>query len=250
MAKRTLHAITAIFKGIKSSNYAKVTELFKEAQKTEPYQGFAKIFKKKSEADEDFAPESKKVVLIAGDILNKVAKLEAEVFNIAAQQDWANASATADIIVDGTVLYAKVPVTYLLFAEKPFIDMRDFINKMPVLDENRDWVMDPNSKLYRTAPTTTNKTRKAQRPIVKYDAVIKDGLALPAQTEMISEDITVGWWDTTHLSGALPAPRKELLLERLDKLILAIREARERANDREVEEHPIGTAFFAYLLAA
>lgn len=245
MAKRTLHAVTATFKGVKAGNYAQVTALFKEAQKAEPYQGFAKTFSKKNEADEDFAPESKKVVLIAGDVLAKVAKLEAEVFNLAAQQDWANAGAAADIIVDGTVLYRAVPVTYLLFAEKPFIDMRDFINKMPVLDENRDWTTDPNSKLCRTDPTITSKTRKVQRPIVKYDATPQH----PAQTEMISEDVTVGWWKTTHLSGAIPAPRKELLLERIDKLIQAIREARERANDREVEEHPIGTAFFAYLLA-
>jgi hypothetical protein len=31
----------------------------------------------------------------------------------------------------------------------------------------------------------------------------------PAQTQLISEDVIVGWWETVKHSGAIPRPRQE-----------------------------------------
>jgi hypothetical protein len=239
-----LHQITALLKGVKTRVYSEVTALHKEAQKPDPYVGFAKSYRKKDEDGEDFAPENKRVVLVASEVLRKHAKLQTEVFDVTAAQEWANMSAKADVVVDGRVLLAGVPVTYLLFLEKQLVDVRTFVEKMPTLDDNRDWTADANSRLI-----TTHKTKKVQRPIVKYDAVIKDGVGLPAQTEMITEDVIVGWWDTVSHSGALPVPRKEAILERVDKLIKAVKVAREDANDQETSEYQVGDAVFGYLLA-
>jgi hypothetical protein len=244
-----LHQITAVLKGVKARTYAEVSALHKDAQKVEPYNGFAKTFRKKDEDGEDYPPESKKVTLVAADVLRRVARIQTEVFDMTAQQDWANMKAKADVVVDGQVLLSDVPVTYLLFLEKQLTDVRTFVDKMPTLDENKDWNSDPNSNLVKTERVSTFKTKKVQRPIVKYDAVIRDGHALPAQTEMITEDILVGWWDTTFQSGALSVPRKELLLSRIDTLIRAVKFAREAANDQEVEERPIGARVFGYLFA-
>ena len=244
-----LHQVTAILKGTKSRAYTEVTELHKNAQKPEPYSGFSKTYRKRDEDSEDYAPENKRVVLIGSEVLRRLARLETDVFNITAAQDWANMSAKADVVVDGQVILTGVPVTYLLFMEKHLTDIRTFVDKMPTLDDNREWVADPNSRLYKTEKVTTHKTKKVQRPIVKYEAVFKDGVGLPAQTEMITEDVIIGWWDTVTQSGALPAPRKEVILERVDKLIRAVKVAREDANDQACEEHQIGEAVFGYLLA-
>lgn len=244
-----LHQTTAIIKGVKARVYSEVTNLHKESQKPEPFGGFAKTYRKKDEDGEDYPPENKRVVLVASEVLRKLAKLETEVFDLTAQQEWANTKARADVIVEGKTIIAQAPVTYLLFLEKQLTDIRTFVDKMPTLDENRDWSADPNSRLFRTEKVTTHKTKKVQRPIVKYDAVIKDGQALPAQTEMITEDVITGWWDTVFHSGALPTPRKEELLERIDKFLKAVKVAREAANDQEVEEHKVGEAVFGYLFA-
>jgi len=244
-----LHQTTAVLKGVKSRVYGEVTNLHKDSQKPEPFNGFAKTYRKKDEEGEDYPPESKRVVLVAAEVLKKLSKLETEVFDITAQQEWANMQAKADVVVDGLTVLKDVPVTYLLFLEKQVTDIRTFIDKMPVLDENKDWSADPNSRLFRTEKVTTHKTKKVQRAIVKYDAVIKDGQALPAQTEMITEDVITGWWDTVFQSGALPAPRKEQLLDRVDKFLRAVKMARETANDQEVSEHKIGDAVFGYLFA-
>ncbi|MFT5681167.1 MAG: hypothetical protein ACI8RZ_002073 [Myxococcota bacterium] len=91
---------------------------------------------------------------------------------------------------------------------------------------------------------TTHKTRKVQRPIVLYDATEHH----PAQTQLITEDIIVGWWETVRHSGAIPSPRKQLLIERADRVLKAVRFAREEANDAEAAEKKVGEALFDYLL--
>jgi hypothetical protein len=57
----------------------------------------------------------------------------------------------------------------------------------------------------------------------------------------------VGWWDTVKHSGALPLPRKNQLMERVDRLTRAIKVARESANDTMIAEKKVGEAFFGYL---
>ena len=71
----------------------------------------------------------------------------------------------------------------------------------------------------------------------------------PAQTQLITEDVTTGHWSTVYTSGALPVPRREQLLERIEHLRNAVKRARARANDTEVEKRQIGDAIFGYLFA-
>jgi hypothetical protein len=239
-----LNQIIAIEKGVKSRVYGRVTELHKLSQRAEPYNGFSKNFRKKDEDGENYPPERKKVQLIARDLLREVARLQTELFDVTATKDWANCSARADVVVGGRTLIKDAPVTYLLFLEKQMSDLRSFIGKLPTLDESDEWSPDPNSHLFRTPKITTHKTRKVQRPIVLYDATEHH----PAQTQLISEDIIVGWWDTVKHSGAIPVPEKQRVLERIDKMVKAIKFAREAGNAIDAEEQKIGEAIFGFLL--
>ncbi|MEL6343622.1 MAG: hypothetical protein AAFV53_10865 [Myxococcota bacterium] len=240
-----LNQIIAVEKGIKSRVYGRITALHKQAQKIDPYNGFAKTFRKVDEEGEDYPPERKKVQLIARDVLREVARLQSELFDVTATKDWANCDARADVVVDGVTLIQQAPVTYLLFLEKQIGDIRTFIDKMPTLDESEEWESDPNSHLFRTPKITTHKTKKVQRPIVLYDATEHH----PAQTQLITEDVIVGYWETVKHSGAIPVPRKQIILERIDKLIRGIRYAREAANAAEAPDLHVGESLFGYLLA-
>ncbi len=227
-----------------------MTEVHKLLQKAEPFNGFARTYRKKDEEGEDFPPEKKKVSASVTELLKRVAKLETEAFDVEATKDWANCTAKADVVVEGRVLIAQAPATFLLFLEKQLSDLRTIATELPLLDEGEDWSVDPNSGLYRTEKTSTHKTKKVQRPIVMYEAVIKDNQALPAQTQMITEDQIVGWWDTVKVSGAIGKPRKEVLVERVDLLIRAVKTAREQANAVAAPPIQVGEAFFGYLFAA
>ncbi len=243
-----LHEVVAIRKGIKSRTYSQLTELHKTAQKADLYNGMTREFKAKDDDGETFPDENKHVQQVAEDVLKKVRKMRTKSFNIEATQELGNLEARADVIVDGETILSDMPVTLLIFLEKELNDLRTFVDNMPPLDEARTWSADPNSRLHRADTTITHKTKKVQRPIVLYDAVIKDDHAIPAQTQLITEDVVIGHWHTTHLSGALPGPRKEALLERIETLRDAVKRARSRANDIEVKKRDLAGSIFRFLL--
>lgn len=245
--KIKLHEVVAIRKGVKSRTYGELTELYKKAQRAELYGGMTRQYKPKDDDGETFPDEDKVVQLLAEDVLKRIRKIRSEYFDIEATQDYGNLEARADVKVDGKVILADVPVTLLIFLEKELNDLRTFIDAMPTLDEGKTWSADPNSRLHRSDTAITHKTKKVQRPIVLYDAVIKDDHAIPAQTQLITEDVVIGHWHTTYLSDALPAPRKEALMERLEALRDGVKRARSRANDLEVERRELGAAVFAWL---
>lgn len=243
MAK--LNQIIAIEKGVKSRVYGEITDLHKSSQKPDLFNGFVKTYRKRDEEGEDYPPERKKVQLNAEALLTHISGQLIELFDVSATKDWANCYAIADVEVDGVVLVKGAPTPFLLFLEKQLSDLHTFVSKLPVLDEADDWFKDENSGLFKTVAIPTHRTKKVQKPIVLYEAT-KDH---PAQTQLITEDITVGYWDTIKQSGAIPTPRKQLLLERLEKLAKAVKFAREQANSVEAPNQQIGKPIFNYLLS-
>jgi hypothetical protein len=240
-----LNQIVAVEKSVKSRVYGDFTELHKASQKAELFAGFSKNYRKRDEEGEDYPPESKRVQLEGGDVLTQVAKLMTELFDVTATKDFANCHALADVVVDGQTLVSSAPVPFLLFLEKQLTDLHTFVDKMPTLDPADEWQSDPNSGLFKTSSLATQRTKKVQKPVVLYDATDKH----PAQTQLITEDVVIGYWDTVKQSGALPIPRKRELLDRLEKLSQAVKFAREQANDAEAEEKKVGAAVFGYLFS-
>jgi hypothetical protein len=241
-----LNQVIAVEKGVKSRVYGEVSELHKASQKPDLFSGFVKTYRKKDEEGEDYPPEQKKVQMTVGDALGRISKGLTEMFDVTAAKDWANCTAAADVKVDGVgTILEHVPVPYLLFLEKQLTDLHTFIDKLPVLDEADEWLADENTGLFKTKATATHRTKKIQKPIVLYDATKEH----PAQTQILTEDVVVGYWDTVKHSGALPAPRKRQLLERVEKLAVAVKFAREEANSAEAPAVNVGSVIFGYLLA-
>jgi len=243
MAK--LNQILAIEKGIKTRVYGEFTDLHNATQKSSLMNGFAKTYQPRDEDGETYPAESQKVQYESGAVLERAAGLLTELFDITATKDWANCTAKADVAVDGKVIIEGCPATYLLFLEKQLHDLSAFVSKMSELDASSDWNVDPGTGLFKTEPTATQRTKKVQRPIVLYDATEHH----PAQTQLITEDVVVGQWVTIKYSGAIPAPRKKLLLARIEKLANAVKFAREQANSGDAPEKKVGRAVLDFLLA-
>ncbi len=242
MAK--LNQILAVEKGTKSRVYSEVTTMNASAQKPALFNGFSKNWKPKDEDSEVFPPESLRVQQNAREMLQSLARHLTELFDVSAAKDWANCLARADVVVDGKVLVKGSPATYLLFLEKQLNDMQTFVTNLPILDPAEEWRFDEASNVYKSELTKTARTKKVQKPIVLYDATKEH----PAQTQLITEDVVIGHWDTVKHSGALPPKRRQELLERIEKLIKAVKFAREEANAQEAEKKEIASAIFAYLL--
>ena len=243
----TLNQIIAIEKGVKSRVHGAVTELYKLVQKAELFNGLSRTYQKRDEEGEDLPAEKKRVQMTTAEALKDAQKHLAELMEVTARKDWTNCQATADVTIDGTVLIEQAPVTFLLFLEKQLVDLRTFIDSLPVLDEAETWTRDENAGLWRTEPTQTHRTKKVQKPVVLYPATTEH----PAQTQMVTEDVVVGYWSQVKQSGALPKPARAQLAERVDAVLRAVKQAREAANAREeVAVGPVGERLFAYLFKA
>ena len=224
-----LNQIIALEKGIKSQAHSTLSELHKLTQKHELFAGLVKTYHRRDEDSEELPPESKKIQHTVATVLSEARLALADLGSITARKEWSNCHASAPILLDGVVLADKVPVTYLLFLEKQLTDLRTFVDKLPILDSNEDWHNDPTTGLYRTEVTQTHRTKKVQKPLVLYPATPEH----PAQTQLVTEDVLAGYWRTVKHSGAIPAPQKQVLADRTEKLLRAVKEAREAANAME-----------------
>jgi hypothetical protein len=241
MKEYKLNQIIAIEKGIKSRVYGDITNLHKSNQKSDLFNGFNKNYNPKDETGEELPSESKKVIMRADESLSALNKSLTELFDITLTKDMANTQAIAELKIGDT--FVDAPATFILFLEKQIADIRTFVNNIPVLDSSEDWNKDDNTGLYKTSPTLTHRTKKVQRPLVMYDATDKH----PAQTQLIVEDITVGYWNVIKQSGAIPENRKKEILERIEELAKQVKSAREKANMVDAENKEIGYTLFSYL---
>ena len=240
-----LNQTIAVEKGIKTRSQKELTEAHHALQKPALLAGISRTYRPKDEEGEQLPPEATKVQIKSEEIIKRTVDILVELFDVTATKDYTNCKARADVVVDGKVLLAAVPVTYLLFLEKQLVDLHTFVKKLPVLDASETWAHDASADCWATEPVQTAKTKKIPRNHVKAEATEKH----PAQVEVYHEDVVVGYWKTVKFSGALPQRRVNELLARVEKLQHAVKFAREEANDHAAEEQKIGRTVLDYLFA-
>jgi hypothetical protein len=241
-----LNQIIAVEQGVKSKARDALTALYHKAQKTALFTGITRTYQPKDEENGDKLPsESTRVQVTVPDLLTEAQDALTKLFDVTATKEYANATASASVVVDGETLITDAPVPYLLFLEKQLVDIRTLVTKLPVLDQASDWVYDSNNDVYKTSPVQTVKTKKVPKNWVKAPATDKH----PAQVEIFHEDVIVGTWTKVDTSGAIPVTRRNELLERVDKLAQAVKFAREEANQYEVADETPAAAVFSYLFS-
>jgi transcriptional regulator NrdR family protein len=251
MAKKAkkLNQVLATEKELKTNGYRRISEIYKQFQKPDGFNGFVKTYRKKDEGDEkaeDFPPERKVLQHDAGALLDEVKDYMAKLFDVEATKDWANCAARADVVLDGTVLVKDAPATFLLFVEKQLRDLRAEVDKVPVLDTAEAWSFDAEARMFKTGIVTTHKTRKEPRVVVKFEPTEHQ----PGQAEVFHEDRVVGYWDTVKMSSALSATRRKQLLDRIDQLAEAVKHAREEANEAEAPQQDVAKAVLGWVFAS
>ena len=240
-----LNAVIAIEQGTKRKGNEAKSEAYKIAQKPSLFNGFVKKYRTKFEGGESFPDESQKVQVRATELVSGLAKVMNTLFNVEATKDYANTVAKADVVVEGKVLVSGAPTTFLLYLQKELTDLDTFISALPVLPDDDTWQYDATGNLHKTEVTQTIRTKKVQKPLVLYPATDKH----PAQTQLITEDETVGFWETIKQSGAMTIDEKKELQRRLQQLSDAVKSAREQANMTEAVDNKAGDALVRFLFA-
>lgn len=240
-----LNQVIAIEKGVKARAHSLISELFKTIQKPVLFDGATRVYRKKDEDGEDLPAERKVIQFRVQDILGSVRMSVGHLMDVTAQKEIANCSAQASVRIDGAAVLPPLPVTTLLFLEKQLTDLRTFAAALPVLDISEAWKRDESAGVWRTETAATTRTKKVQKPLVLYPATPEH----PAQTQIVTEDVIAGYWETVKQSAAIPATEKEKIIARIDKLLVAVKEAREEANSIDANTRPqLGALVFNYLL--
>jgi hypothetical protein len=148
----------------------------------------------------------------------------------------ANTRARADIVLDddaNTVLLTGLPATALLELEKRVAEVATLVNAIPTLDPAKGFRPDGErgEGISQARPVVKTRTKKAKKLYVKYEATKEH----PAQTELIDEDQPVGTIQEQEWSGLITPARKSELLAKVDTLARAVRRARSRANEVDVD---------------
>lgn len=239
----TLAQIVAVTTGVKTHAQRDFTDAHHRLQKAPLLTGISRVYQPKDEDGEQLPSESTRVQVSALDVLAEVQHRLTRLFDVVLTQDTANTQARADVVVDDEVVLRDVPVTYLLFLDKRLDDLLTFVTKLPVLDPAEKWDFDPARGCYAAEPVQTVRSKKIPRNHEKAPATERH----PAQVDVWMEDMSVGIWTTTKLSGALPAARVKQLRDRVICLQQAVKAAREQANSLTVTDAKAGDAVFAYL---
>lgn len=241
-----LNQIVAVEKGAKARTLRAITDVYHQLKRASDFNGLHRVYEPLEDGSSERLPEeSQRVQVKVPELLTAASSSLADLFDVVATKENGNMHAKADVVVDGALVVADASVPLLLFLEKQITDWRTELRTIPVLDTGRMWQEDATEPgLYRTESVETFRTKKTPFNHEKAGATDRH----PAQVELLWEDVPVGRWFTTKLSGAIPVKNRDALVARADKLLDALKQAREEANSTEITQSKIGDAVFAYLL--
>jgi hypothetical protein len=243
-----LSQVVALVKDRKEFAKNTLTEAYKAAQKRDTFDGLVRTFNPIVEGEPVPPLESKRASNSVNDLLRKIQSPLKIAFDTVLTQDSGNMVANADLqltLGSKTLDLKSVPATHLLFLEKQLSDLLTFVNALPTLDPNLDWVEDKATGSYRSLPSKTVRTRKVQKSLVLL-APTKEH---PGQAQMITEDVPVIEVETTVNSGAVPERRKQQWVDRITSLREAVIKAREEANSRSIEQRNEGEQILDFIFA-
>jgi len=246
MAKK-LHELLAAESNIK----AKAEVIRKEGintflKKQGHFKGQIRKYTPRFEDDVSFPDESQALTETAPKKLAYIMKSLVSEVNAIHQKELTNTTAFANVVIDGKPIIENVCATSLLAMEKIIKKWREIYLYVPTLDPGVSWIYDEKNEYYISDPIETVKQKKVNKPIVLYEATKEH----PAQVQLETFDEAVGTWKTTYISGAIPASLKAEYLEKIDKLEIAIKEARQRANNVELsKQEKVGEVLYKYIMS-
>lgn len=245
-----LHELLAVEESLAGAAKKIVAEaLVTFTKKADHFQGYVKRYEPFVAGVENERPsEEKAMVTTVRDKLVYTFDAVVPWLDAVLQKEATNQQARADIIVGDDVLATDVPATYLLGLETKLKELREMAEGIPTLQPGIVWEPDPShegSGVFKTAhPIERLRTEKVVKPVVLYPHTDKH----PAQVKEVTEDVNVGKFIDTHWSGMYTPAQKSELLGRIDTLLRAVKQARQRANCAEVVTSTIGDTLKQFII--
>ncbi len=165
------------------------------------------------------------------------------------QIDVANTIAKADIIMeDGRVVLKDVPATSLLQLEKRIKEIQELVTGIPTLDPSKGFEPDTTrgENIFKARDIEKPRTEKKFSYVVMVQPTDKH----PAQVKELVLDSRIGIILQQEWSSLITVAEKGDMLDRVEALLRAVKKARSRANEQEIDvrSNKIGAAIIDFVL--
>lgn len=243
MIKLKLHQFIAAIKDRNAAADRDFTNAYHTLQKQQLFGGLRKSYRPRLDDGVQLPGEKQLVQATVPGALVDIRVAVAKLIDTAATRDEANQRARASVFINGARVTDDLPLSTLLWLEKKLTDLRTVITAIPVLPTDDTWTFDDNNSWWISEPSQTLRQVKVANHITVAPATEKH------QATVVREESTVveGTWTTEKFSGAVPAWQKTKMRDRLDTLIVAVKTAREQANQVDVEDAHVGGAIMDYI---
>lgn len=216
-AEKTTGEIVALFRS-KRHHFEAKTVTFKSYAETEP----AKVEQQSS------------IQTSVNKEIDWISRHIAKAIDGSYQVDLANTHARADVVTeDGTVLVKDVPTTALLRLGHRLNSIKEMIEAIPTLDPAKGFEADASMGIgyYKARPVTKERTKKDKKVLTLATSTDKH----PAQAIAYDADVPTGTIEELEWSTLITPAKKADLLDNVEILIRAVKAARAKANDHEIE---------------
>lgn len=245
--KRSLHEILAVVGDLKGAKEKIATETIKTFGKPSMFTGMTKNLnmfaeeRKQEETDEHQAMQTTVM-----EKLNYMKESAIRYWDAKFQKELGGQMAKADVIIDGTTLIEGLPVLLLLEMESELKELRKIYEAIPTLESKIDWEPAPDigDGVYKSKfPVVSNKTEKTY----EHKVIVPPTDKHPAQIREWTEDKPIGQYSTKTWSGMVNPAEKSKLLGKLDKILRAFKQARQRANKQELSKEQFASKVFDFI---
>ena len=167
-------------------------------------------------------------------------------FDALFQKEATNQNAKADLVVDGTVIGEGLPATFLLALESRLKYVRSVYEGLPTLQAGIEWTpsVDKGEGIWEMKhPEEKLKTKLT----VQHQVLVPPTDHHRAEIEKWEEQIPIGKFVRQVWCSMLTSAEKQDVLSRIDKLIQAVKQARQKANAEEVVSGAVGQSIVDFI---
>jgi hypothetical protein len=244
-----LHELLAVEKDLATKAKQSIQSAIKGFAHEQIFVGREKVYRA---YEDDALPEEPETALMAFTVSGQLDLVLNDIgrwVDAVVAKDISNTMADASIEIDGEediLNLGPLPATALLDLESRLTLVLGVFKDIPTLDPKEEWARDEDLKMgdYRSSPRVTYRTQKRMITHVEYDATPEH----PAQVQTFTQDERVGEYITTLTSGMWPLAKKRAAIVRIETLIAAVKQARQRANRHRVDSARVWDRIQAYIL--
>lgn len=246
MSKAKLHEVLAVESTLNKAANKLVEESERTFKKTNLFSGQLRALTMFDEEKKHLnTSEQTELVTTVDENLSYITDPIAQYWDAVLQKDLTNQQATADIVVDGTTIARDVPATFLLGLETKLGEIRKLYDSIGTLAPGYKWEEDAQERpgIFKATDKAMFKTEKD----VEFKVVVEPTQYHPAQIVELAKTNNVGKYDTTMWSGLLTPLEKAMRIKRIDTLLLAVKKARQRANNTELVTAKVGKDLLMFI---